>query len=101
MNTFGELISKLRKEKGYSIREFAKIVQLSPGFISQLERNKAITFPNEENIRKMAKILDCDEFQLLAEAKKVPTEIQEAFFADPNKVVYLCRRISSKNDKKN
>jgi transcriptional regulator with XRE-family HTH domain len=99
MNTFGELISNLRKEKGYTIREFAKIVQLSPGFISQLERNKANTFPNEENIRKMAKILDYDEFQLLAEAKKVPTEIQEAFFTDPKKVVYLCRRISNKNDK--
>ncbi len=97
MNSFGELISTLRKQKGYSIREFAKIVQLSPGFISQLERGKASSFPCENNIRKIANALNYDELDLLAEAKKVPLEVQEAFFADPKKVVYLCRQIRSKD----
>lgn len=99
MGAFGETICRLRKEKGITIRNFAKMVELSPGFISLLERGKTTAVPIEDNIRKIALVLGCDEYILMAQAKRIPIELQEAFFCNPSKVVYLCRKL--KEDKEN
>lgn len=51
----GEKIKKLRKEKGMSITELAEQSQLSPGLISQIERN--IVTPTIVSLWKIAQSL--------------------------------------------
>lgn len=51
----GEKIKKLRKEKGMSIAELAEQSQLSPGLISQIERN--IVTPTIVSLWKIAQSL--------------------------------------------
>ncbi|RAL24042.1 helix-turn-helix domain-containing protein [Thermoflavimicrobium daqui] len=53
----GTKIKYFREQKGYSIREFAKLCHLSPSLISQVERN--IASPSIASLVKMAEVLNC------------------------------------------
>jgi transcriptional regulator with XRE-family HTH domain len=50
-------IKELREYKGYSIREFAKLCELSPSLVSQVERD--IASPSLSSLVKMAEVLGC------------------------------------------
>jgi transcriptional regulator with XRE-family HTH domain len=52
--SFGELIKELRTQKGWSQKELARILQISKGHISRLERN--LVDPRLNTILKLAKI---------------------------------------------
>ena len=71
---FGALVRKLRTERKISLRGFAKMAQLSPTLISQMERGK--TRPSSEKIIEIARLLDQDPKKLLilAGAKFIPEQ---------------------------
>lgn len=78
---FGELIHKRREEKKlvdprFSLRQFAKRVQLSPTFVSKLE-NGDFAPPSAEKIKLIAHELDLNPDDLLAMAKKMDPAIEE------------------------
>ena len=78
---FGELIRKRREEKKqvdprFSLRQFAKRVQLSPTFVSKLE-NGDFAPPSAEKIKLIAHELDLNPDDLLAMAKKMDPAIEE------------------------
>ena len=76
--TFGENIRELREKIGISIRELAKKVGLSAGYLSQLERNLTIAgLPSEDNIRKLAGVLNTDETLLIYLADKLPSDMTD------------------------
>jgi transcriptional regulator with XRE-family HTH domain len=52
----GKKIKDLRESKGYSVREFAKLCELSPSLVSQVERN--VSSPSISSLVKMAAVLD-------------------------------------------
>jgi transcriptional regulator with XRE-family HTH domain len=52
----GEKLSKLRKEKGYSIAALSKLSDVSTGLISQIERDLVV--PSVVSLWKLAKALD-------------------------------------------
>ena len=52
----GERIKRLRKEKGYSISELAKLAAVSKSYLSQIERGLQ-TNPSLHFLRKIAKTL--------------------------------------------
>ena len=54
---FGDLIKRLRTEKGYSIDEFAEISGFSVVQIKNIENNK--NKPRVFNINKLANALGC------------------------------------------
>lgn len=60
--TFGKLIEKLRKEKDWTIQEFAEIADLSNVEISNIENDKHK--PRPSTIRKLAIALDYDYSKL-------------------------------------
>jgi transcriptional regulator with XRE-family HTH domain len=51
----GKKIKNLRESKGYSVREFAKLCELSPSLVSQVERN--VSSPSISSLVKMAAVL--------------------------------------------
>lgn len=62
--SLGQLISKLRKEKGFSQRKFAQISGLSNTTISRIE-NGETTHPDIETLKLLAAHLDCQESKLI------------------------------------
>lgn len=54
---FGDLIKRLREEKGYSINEFAEITGFSTVQIKNIENNR--NKPRVFNLNKLADALGC------------------------------------------
>ncbi len=76
MENFGKKIKQLREFKNYGLRELAKIVGISPGYLSQLENGVAHGLPSEDTISKLAKALSYDKKELLIMADKLPSEVE-------------------------
>lgn len=62
--TVGEIIRKLRQEKGYSLRKLADLTGVSPATISQIENNK--TSPNLILLKNISEALGETVIYLLA-----------------------------------
>lgn len=54
--TIGEKLKKSRNDRGMSLRELARKLELSASFLSQIEQGKAS--PSIENLKKIAHTLD-------------------------------------------
>jgi len=68
---FGNLIQKLRKEKGWTVKEFIEKLEgqkISPTYMTKVEVYGEI--PSPELTCKMADILGCDPQKLLDTAKE-------------------------------
>lgn len=76
--TFGERIRELRELKKISLRQLAKEVGITAGYLSQLERNHTLAgLPAENNIKKIAAILEIDFIELMLLAGKLPAEVTD------------------------
>jgi transcriptional regulator with XRE-family HTH domain len=74
--TFGTFVREKRLDKNIGLRDFAKMVELSPAYISQME-NGVCKPPMESKVIKIAEILEMDKDYLLALACKISTENKE------------------------
>jgi HTH-type transcriptional regulator, competence development regulator len=70
--SFGFLIKKTRKEKGYSQRVLANLLGLDFTYLSKLENDRADYPPKEEVIRSLAVHLNLDAEELIFLAGRVP-----------------------------
>ncbi|WP_436371654.1 helix-turn-helix domain-containing protein [Cytobacillus sp. BC1816] len=61
----GKKVEKFRKEKGYSSRELARIADITPSMLSQIERG--IANPSIQTLKVLAKALDVPTFSFLLE----------------------------------
>jgi transcriptional regulator with XRE-family HTH domain len=79
---FGDEIAHLRKKKGYTIREFAKMVlkedgePMSPSYLCDIEQERRKP-PASEVIRRIAKLLDTNFDDLMTLAQRTPPDIKE------------------------
>lgn len=77
---FGELLREKRMEKGYSLRKFARLVGVSPTYLSQVEQMN-VDPPTADRVKRMAEILgeNVDEWTALAGrlTEDLPRIIQE------------------------
>ena len=80
--TFGENIRQWRLEKKIGLRRFAKIIGLSPTFISKMERGTG-ALPGEEAICRMAEFFGKDPDVLLAMADKVASDVLAIIIKQP------------------
>ena len=91
----GDLIKKLRKEKGYkSLRSFAKAIEKSPTFICKLERGECV--PGVETLEKMGNMLGSKE-EIFRLANKVEPEL-ERLVKEPETACFL-RKVSKMSSK--
>lgn len=73
MNTLGEKIRKLRKEKGFTLDKLAELSESSKSYIWELE-NKNPPRPSAEKLAKIADKLDTTIEFLLDEGEEVSKE---------------------------
>ncbi|MCD4784873.1 MAG: helix-turn-helix domain-containing protein [Candidatus Eremiobacteraeota bacterium] len=96
---FGDLIRKFRVDRKIGLREFARMVGISPAFVSQMEKGE-FKPPGEDTIRRMAQVLGFDEDYLLAQAKKISSDIKEIItenITDGSKVPEFLRLAKEKS----
>jgi transcriptional regulator with XRE-family HTH domain len=54
--TLGSELARLRTKAGYTVRGFAKILDISPSYLSDIERDRRR--PKQELLRRMVKALE-------------------------------------------
>lgn len=91
--TFGTIIRQARKQKGYSQRSLAAILNLDFTYLSKLENDRADYPPKEEVIRSLARSLDLDEEQLVCWAGRIPQTYEEVLKRNAEQMPTLLRRL--------
>ena len=94
--TFGEVIKELREQKEYSQRQFAIALDITPTYLSKIERGE-FPPPSEEVIKKMSTLLKYDSDLLLAHAEKVDSELLAIIQNSPQKYAGLLRKWAEKD----
>jgi HTH-type transcriptional regulator, competence development regulator len=98
--TFGKTVREMRvKNTKYSLREVARILDVSASYLSDVENDRR-TPPKEETIIKMANLLGVDSNLLLAVAQKMPPEFYDTFIKSDvytRKVPEFLRRAKEKD----
>lgn len=80
--SFGKILREKRLERGFGLREFAKLVGVSSTYISQLEQEN-IDPPTAERAAKMAEILGENTDAWIALAGRVPDDIEGIIQKEP------------------
>jgi transcriptional regulator with XRE-family HTH domain len=86
--TFGEHICQWREERGVGLRRFAKAIEVSPTFVSKMERGIG-PLPGEATIRKMAAFFGKNPDELLALADKVASDVLAIIIKEPTYAHFL------------
>jgi transcriptional regulator with XRE-family HTH domain len=73
---FGAFIRREREGKEIGLREMAKMIGVSPTYLSKVERDE-FDPPAEDKLRAIAKIIGCDADDLLAMAGRVSSDVSK------------------------
>jgi transcriptional regulator with XRE-family HTH domain len=87
---FGELVRAKRVLKEIGLREMAKMIGVSPTYLSKVERDE-FPPPAEDKVRKIAAIIGCDSDELLAQAGRVSSDLSEIIKQRPREIAALLR----------
>src|SRR5262245_32267434 len=80
--TFGKFVRRHRMEKEIGLREMAKMIGVSPTYMSKVERDE-FPPPVEEKVKDLARILRCDTDDLLARAGREASDISDILKRNP------------------
>ena len=94
---FGDKIKELREKQGFSQRQLAIQLDITPTYMSKIERGE-FSPPSETVIKKMSKILKCDSDTLLSYADKIDQELISIIKSDPTRYAAMLRQMSQKGD---
>lgn len=94
MKTLGERIRELREAKDYSLREFARELNLSPSFFSDIELGRR--FPSDEVLTRIAKELGEPLEKLRAHDTRPPVEELRRLAASNPMMGAALRRVAKK-----
>jgi PTS system nitrogen regulatory IIA component len=86
--SFGLYLRALRIEAGVGLRELARLVGVSAGYISDVELGN-VPPPSEKTILKIAAALNVDKKALLNKAKKVDPELTQYVVDQPQAADFL------------
>ena len=87
---FGRLVRRERMARGIGLREMAKKVEVSPTYLSQIERGE-FKPPTEDKVRKIAEIIGHDPDELLALAGRVASDLTEIIRRRPREMADFLR----------
>ena len=88
--SFGRIVRKRRKEKGYSLRKLAGMLEVSAGYLSRIEKNQ-VPPPAEGLVKRIAAHLDLNADELLARADKVSDDLLAIIKNDPIRIADVIR----------
>lgn len=86
--TFGHILNRLRLDAGIGLRELARLVNKSAGYLSDVENNH-VPPPSEEVILTIAAALNVDKNQLLKAAQKMDPELTYYVAREPQAADFL------------
>ncbi len=87
---FGAFIRRKREAKEIGLREMAKMIGVSPTYLSKVERDE-FSPPAEDRVKNIAEILDLDPDELLARAGKVASDLTEIIKRQPREAASFLR----------
>ena len=91
---FGERVRFLRTSMGLFQRALGEKIGVSFTYVSKIENEKIDfgDYPSEDLIRKLAKVLEVDEDEMLILAEKIPERIRRRVFERPEvfRALALC-----------
>ena len=90
--TYGAFTRRLREEKNFGLREFAKLLGVSATYVSQVERDE-LPPPAEERVVKTAELLGVDRDELMARAGRVSRELEDIIRDKPKAAAVLLRHV--------
>jgi transcriptional regulator with XRE-family HTH domain len=90
---FGQVIRDKRMAKGYSLRKFAELVDVSPTYLSQVEQG-ATSPPTAARVQRMAEILGENADDLVALAGRVPKDLPKILREQPQEMATFLREAS-------
>jgi len=96
-NVFGQRVRERRlalKGDQYSLRQVAKAVDVTPSFLSKVERGD-LPPPSEATIQKLAEVLGLNPDVMLALAGKVSSDLKEVILRRPELVADLIRQVKN------
>jgi transcriptional regulator with XRE-family HTH domain len=86
--TFGKKLRDLRIDSGIGLRELSRLIDKSPGYLSDVEHNH-VPPPSEDVILKIAAALAVDKRELLTVARKMDPEISSYIAQEPEAADFL------------
>lgn len=89
--TFGNLLRATRVAKGYSLRKFAEMADMSPTYLSQVEQGKVERPPTAERVRTMAELLGQNADEWIALAGRVADDLTDIIKNEPQAMPALLR----------
>src|SRR3954470_4545949 len=87
---FGAFIRREREGREIGLREMAKMIGVSPTYLSKVERDE-FSPPAEDKVRAIAAILEYDADDLLARAGRVSSDITTIIKRHPVELAALLR----------
>lgn len=92
--TLGQYIRKLRDEKDKSLREFAKEIDCSPAFVSDMELGRR--YPSDEVLTRIARVLKVTVEELRAHDTRPLEEMRRLTDKNPQYALAFRRLIDQK-----
>ena len=87
---FGAFVRRHREAKEIGLREMAKMIGVSPTYLSKVERDE-FAAPAEDKVKAIAKIINCDADDLMARAGRVSSDLAEIIKCHPVELAALLR----------
>jgi transcriptional regulator with XRE-family HTH domain len=88
MSEFGEILRQKRRDAGVSQRKLAEQAGVDFSYVSKLE-NGRLPPPAADTVRRFASVLHCPVEELLAAAKKIPSDVGDTLSAQPGALRFL------------
>ena len=88
IETFGKKLRNLRVNSDIGLRELARLIIKSPGYLSDVEHDH-VPPPSEEVILKIADVLQADKNELLMAARKMDPELSRYVTREPEVADFL------------
>ena len=86
--TFGQILNRLRLDASIGLRELARMIDKSAGYLSDVENNH-VPPPSEVVILTIAAALNVDKNQLLIAARKMDPELSHYVVQEPQAADFL------------
>ncbi|MCK1745176.1 helix-turn-helix transcriptional regulator [Bradyrhizobium sp. 139] len=87
---FGEFVRREREAKEIGLREMAKMIGVSPTYLSKVERDE-FPPPAEDKVKAIAKFIDRDTDELMARADRVSSDLSDIIKRHPVELAALLR----------
>ncbi len=91
---FGALLRERRLKRGYSLRKFAELIEVSPTYLSLIETGKATSRPTADRVRRMAEVLGEDPDAWIAMAGRIADDVKKIILEQPEQIPELLRTVS-------